>query len=128
MQQAIGIDVKNLYLKFCASLYHYYRKRDSTPQIFVFGTSTVIVGFNILFAYQFIQYYFFTPVPLNKIIVLIMVSVVGILNYFLVLRKGAYIQINPSKEFKIGVIIYIIVSLALMIFITSMHRAFFLKT
>lgn len=111
-----------LYLKFCASLHNYYKKRDSTPSIFVWGTSTVLVGFNALFIYDFSQYYFFKGSSMSKGGMLGMVCVIAVLNYIFVIRKGDYKELYPSKSFNIGVVVYIALSLLLMIFIGLKYR------
>jgi hypothetical protein len=111
-----------VYLKFFAALHHYYSRRDSTPWVFVLFTSTVLIGFNFLFVYDALQFYFFNATRLNKGYALLVFAIIGLLNFFFVIRKGKYVEIYPSKVFNVGVIIYIIISILLIIFMGLKYR------
>jgi amino acid transporter len=119
----MGNSMAQIYLKFCASLHHYYARRDSTPWVFVLFTSTILIGFNILFAYDFSQFYFLSALRLKKEFALLMFIIIGLMNFLFVIRKGKYKEIYPSKTFNLGVIAYILISAMLMIFIALKYRA-----
>lgn len=111
-----------LYLGFCGVLHKYYKRRDSTPAIFVYATSTVVLGLNCLFLYDFTQLYFIDREPLTKRGIFFLVVLVGIVNYLLVFRSHRYRDVSPSRHMAAGSLIYIIVSLLLMIFIGLQYR------
>lgn len=48
----------NLYLFFCASVYHFYvRKRDKMPEAMTFWLTSIILTANIFTIYNYISYY-----------------------------------------------------------------------
>jgi hypothetical protein len=110
------------YLSFCASLHKFYRRVDSESEIFVFGVSTVVIGFNFLFFYDFAHYYFLEQSPLSKAGVLTMLTSVGIVNYLITFRVNRYASITPSTSAFIGSVVYIIATFLAMVFIGLKYR------
>lgn len=112
-----------LYLNFFASLHHFYARRDSQPWVFVLASSTLLMTFTIIGVYDGLQFYFFDAIRLRNHLGFVLFGVIGLLNYYFVVREQKYRDLRPSRRFYKGVILYIVLLVFFVAFIANKYRS-----
>lgn len=111
------------YLRFCSTIYHFYALRDSHPVVYTFWASTAIVTANFIGIYNIICYFIYPTLPFSKAMSLILLSIVGLLNYLIVILPAKYKEVKTKPNSGRNAIIYIIVSIALLMVMSKLHHA-----
>ncbi len=112
-----------IYLNFCASIYRFYvRKEDSMPDAMTFWLSSTILTANFFTIYNFLNYYYLPKLPFSVSIALILFGVIVLINYFIIFNLSSFKEKTPSSSFGFGVILYIIISVAAVIYTGSQQR------
>jgi hypothetical protein len=112
-----------IYLKFCASIYHFYqRKKDSMPDAMAFWLTTTILTANFFAVYDILTYYYFLNFPFSKTLVFSVFGILALLNYIVIFVNGSYKKEKPSSMFGIGVVLYIFCSIGIVIYTATIHR------
>lgn len=112
-----------IYLNFCASIYHFYvRKKDRMPEAMTFWLSTTILTANFFAVYDFISYYYLPDLPFSVAFAFGIGGVIALINYFVIFYSGSFKEKTPSSSFGFGVILYMIISIAAVIYTGSQQR------
>jgi len=112
-----------IYLKFLSTIYHFYvKKKDKMPDAMTFWLSSMVLTLNFFAIYNFFGYYIFKDLPFDLIFGFSSFGVIAFVNYILFFRRRFYQDIETTKKEGIYVIIYIIISFAVVIYIGSLHR------
>lgn len=111
------------YLTFCSVVYHFYvRKKDNMPVMFTFYASSLILFANIFGLYDIVRFYFLPELPFSTTLVFVIFGAICLLNYFLVFNSENYKEITPRGNSGLYSILYIVISIAFIIWISTKHR------
>lgn len=111
------------YLTFCSVIYHFYvRKNDNMPAMYAFGASSLMLFANLFGLYDIVMFYFLPELPFSTTLVFVFFGVICLLNYFLVFSSGHYKEITPGRNSGLYSILYIVISIALVMWISTKHR------
>jgi hypothetical protein len=112
-----------LYLNFCASIHSFYvRKKDRMPDAMTFWLSSTILTANFFTIYNLLNYYYLPKLPFSVGIVFVFFGVIASINYFIIFYSGSFKEKTPSSSFGFGVILYMIISVAAVIYTGSQQR------
>lgn len=112
-----------IYLNFCASIYRFYvRKKDRMPEAMTFWLSSTILTANFFTVYNFLNYYYFPELPFSVSIAFVFFGIIALINYFIIFSLGSFKEKTPSSSFGLGVVVYMIISIAVVIYIGSLQR------
>ncbi len=112
-----------IYLNYCASIYRFYvRKKDRMPEAMTFWLSSTILTSNFFTIYNFLKYYYLPKLPFSVSLAFVFFGVIALINYFLIFYSGSYKEKTPSSSFGFGVILYMIISIAAVIYSGSQQR------
>ncbi len=111
------------YLVFCSVIHNFYvRKNESSPWIFVFFGTSLILSFNFLTIYEGLRYFFLPDLPFSKTISFVFFFVIAFLNYMFFIKPAKYKEIIPDKKDGLYSVIYIVITFLLIILIACLHR------
>jgi len=112
-----------IYLNFCASIHRFYvRKKDRMPDAMTFWLSSAILTANFFTIYNFLNYYYLPKLPFSVGIAFVFFGVIASINYFIIFYSGSFKEKTPSSSFGFGVILYMIISVAAVIYTGSQQR------
>ncbi len=92
------------------------------PDAMAFWLSSTILTANFFTIYNFISYYFLPDLLFNTTFVFVVGGIIAIINYFIIFYPGSYKEKMPSNSFGLGVILYMIISVAAVIYTGSQKR------
>lgn len=111
------------YLRFCSFIYHFYvRKNENMPELFTFGLSALMAYFNVLTIYDAIKYFWYPELPFSDMLNYCLFGGVAILNYLCIFLPGKYKSVSAKPITGLFSIIYIVVSVAILIWIVMLNR------
>ena len=115
--------MKNIYLEFCSVIYHFYvRKNDNTPAMYAFWASTAMLFANAFTLYGCLLEFTKLNLPSINDIVYYLIGFICIVNYFSVFKHAKYKEMIPRKNSGILAVLYIILSIVFVIWISNKHR------
>jgi hypothetical protein len=98
------------------------RKKDRMPEAMTFWLSSTILTSNFFTIYNFLKYYYLPKLPFSVSLAFVFFGVIALINYFLIFYSGSYKEKTPSSSFGFGVILYMIISIAAVIYSGSQQR------
>jgi hypothetical protein len=120
--------MKNIYFEFCSVIYHFYvRKNDNTPAMYAFGASSLMIFANLYVVYDIVGFYIFPQLPFSITLVYLLFGVICGVNYILVFKPANYKKRTPKKNSGLYSVLYIVVSVLLIIWISTKHRDRYLQ-
>jgi hypothetical protein len=92
------------------------------PEAMTFWLSTTILTANFFAVYDFISYYYLPDLPFSVAFAFGIGGVIALINYFVIFYSGSFKEKTPSSSFGFGVILYMIISIAAVIYTGSQQR------
>lgn len=109
------------------TIYRFYKDTMRETQMLMFytaGVSSVLFGFNLLTIHSLLKYYDLAePIP-NDFVLLSGGLLLGLLNYFLIVKKGKFLECGFKKSSwgGLSVISYIVITAVLAIVVANLNR------
>jgi len=111
------------YLTFCSVVYNFYvRRKDTMPGMYSFGASSLMLFANVFGLYDVVMFYFLPELPFSTNLVYFSFFVICLVNYFLVFKFNRFEEITPGRNSGIYSVLYIIISILILIWISNKHR------
>lgn len=120
--------MRKIYLEFCSVIYHFYvRKKDNMPAMYAFWASSLMIFANIHAIYDIVAFYLFPELPYSIPLVYFLFAVICTANFIFIFKPANYKKRIPQKNSGLYSVIYILVSIMLVIWISTKHRDRYLK-
>jgi high-affinity Fe2+/Pb2+ permease len=92
------------------------------PEAMTFWLSSAILTANFFTIYNFLDYNYFPELPFSLIIAFVYFGIIALINYLIIFPSGSFKEKTPSSSFGFGVVIYMIISIAGVIYVGSLQR------
>jgi hypothetical protein len=112
-----------LFLKFCGSIYEFYRVKDPDVAVpFALLLSSIVLFFNLMIVLDFLNYFNLLANSLPKKTLFLILFGIVLLNYLFVFRTERQKGHEITNRFKAGVLVYFIMTAVLTAFGAYLNR------